>query len=331
MNREKMAQFISSLRKEKNLMQQDVAELFNVSPQAVSKWEKGDSIPDIEILEKMSSFYQVSIEELLNGERKEYIDNKNINKMEKQDLNRKSSLNLTLGISLLTCTILFFFFPFLVYSNGYISGYGIIFSSLFLTGNFFVLVNFLSYLALGVIEIYLSSNPQSNNLNKVKYLLLNASSFLTFLVMLLSLIVQENMIHLGIILFSILNITYFILNLTSKELKNQLEETNKVLGNKILCVSIVVVLILIINLPLSFTIINLIASLILVGLLLLNAFKILPNLCWYITNFLIIIGLNIFVILGNLPFYNGIIALIVFLIFIPLILKKTKSLKNKIS
>ena len=146
--------------------------------------------------------------------------------MEKQDLNRKSSLNLTLGISLLTCTILFFFFPFLVYSNEYISGYGIIFSSLFLTGNFFVLVNFLSYLALGVIEIYLSSNPQSNNLNKVKYLLLNASSFLTFLVMLLSLIVQENMIHLGIILFSILNITYFILNLTSKELKNQLVSSN---------------------------------------------------------------------------------------------------------
>ena len=104
-----MAQFNSSLRKEKNLMQQDVAELFNVSPQAVSKWGKGDSIPDVEILEKMSSFYQVSIEELLNGERKEYIDNKNINKMGKQDLNRKSSLNLTLGISLLTCNILFFF------------------------------------------------------------------------------------------------------------------------------------------------------------------------------------------------------------------------------
>ena len=44
MNREKMAEFLVQLRKERNLLQQDVAELFAVTPQAVCKWEKGGSL-----------------------------------------------------------------------------------------------------------------------------------------------------------------------------------------------------------------------------------------------------------------------------------------------
>ena len=47
MNKEKMASYLVNLRKEKGLLQQDVAEIFMVTPQAVSKWEKGESIPDI--------------------------------------------------------------------------------------------------------------------------------------------------------------------------------------------------------------------------------------------------------------------------------------------
>lgn len=71
MNRVKMADFLIELRKEKNLLQQEVAEIFMVTTQAVSKWERGESIPDISILERMSEFYGVTIEEILNGERKE--------------------------------------------------------------------------------------------------------------------------------------------------------------------------------------------------------------------------------------------------------------------
>lgn len=41
-----------------------------VTPQAVSKWEKGESIPDIETLEKITKFYDLTVEELLEGERK---------------------------------------------------------------------------------------------------------------------------------------------------------------------------------------------------------------------------------------------------------------------
>src|SRR5574344_989505 len=67
MNKEKMGQFLIELRKEKNLTQNDLSEIFSVSPQAISKWESGNSIPDIDMLEKISKFYNVSIEEIING------------------------------------------------------------------------------------------------------------------------------------------------------------------------------------------------------------------------------------------------------------------------
>ena len=65
-----MGQFLTQLRNAKNLRQQDEAEIFEVSPQAISKWESGDSVPDIATLEKLSHFYNVGIDEIINGERK---------------------------------------------------------------------------------------------------------------------------------------------------------------------------------------------------------------------------------------------------------------------
>lgn len=70
MDKIKMGKFLSDLRGEKNLRQQDEADIFQVSPQAISKWESGDSIPDIATLEKLSSFFNVGIDEIINGERK---------------------------------------------------------------------------------------------------------------------------------------------------------------------------------------------------------------------------------------------------------------------
>jgi transcriptional regulator with XRE-family HTH domain len=70
MDKVKMGQFLSQLRTEKSLRQQDEAEIFEVSPQAISKWESGDSVPDIATLEKLSHFFDVGIDEIINGERK---------------------------------------------------------------------------------------------------------------------------------------------------------------------------------------------------------------------------------------------------------------------
>lgn len=70
MDKEKMGKFLTQLRNDRNMRQQDEAEIFQVSPQAISKWESGDSIPDIAILEKLANFYGVGIDEIINGERK---------------------------------------------------------------------------------------------------------------------------------------------------------------------------------------------------------------------------------------------------------------------
>ncbi len=75
MNTEQIGNFLQRLRKEKGLMQKDVAKLCNVSVQAVSKWERGGNMPDIETLERLSILYDVSINELINGEKQEvYLD-----------------------------------------------------------------------------------------------------------------------------------------------------------------------------------------------------------------------------------------------------------------
>ncbi|MDE7095570.1 MAG: helix-turn-helix transcriptional regulator, partial [Anaeroplasmataceae bacterium] len=68
MDRMKMGNFLTELRKEKELSQTDLAEIIGVTFQAVSKWERGEAIPDISILEKLAGFYSVSIDEIIKGE-----------------------------------------------------------------------------------------------------------------------------------------------------------------------------------------------------------------------------------------------------------------------
>ena len=53
------------LRLNKGLTQMELAKELHIVQSAISKWEKGKTIPDIETLKKLSNFYNVSIEELL--------------------------------------------------------------------------------------------------------------------------------------------------------------------------------------------------------------------------------------------------------------------------
>lgn len=56
---------IKRLRKEKKITQEELAERFNVTPAAVSKWENNESYPDITLLFPLSHFFCVSIDELM--------------------------------------------------------------------------------------------------------------------------------------------------------------------------------------------------------------------------------------------------------------------------
>ena len=58
---------IKTLRKTKGLTQDDLAIRLNVVRQTVSKWEKGLSVPDAEMLQKMAEVFEVSVSKLLGS------------------------------------------------------------------------------------------------------------------------------------------------------------------------------------------------------------------------------------------------------------------------
>lgn len=57
---------IKRLRTESNLTQEQLAEALNVSSVAVSKWERGDTMPDISMLPRLAYYFRVSIDELMS-------------------------------------------------------------------------------------------------------------------------------------------------------------------------------------------------------------------------------------------------------------------------
>ena len=64
----KIGQFIYSARKRKRISQEELAASMNVSRQSVSKWESGQSIPDLEKIIQLSLLFGVSTDYLLKDE-----------------------------------------------------------------------------------------------------------------------------------------------------------------------------------------------------------------------------------------------------------------------
>lgn len=59
------SEIFKALRKDKQLSQERLAEIFGVSPQAISRWETASSYPDIVLLPKIASFFETTVDELL--------------------------------------------------------------------------------------------------------------------------------------------------------------------------------------------------------------------------------------------------------------------------
>ena len=68
-NRAAFGQFLNQLRREKGWTQKDLAERLYVSDKAVSKWERGLSLPDVALLLPLAGALGVSVTELLEGRR----------------------------------------------------------------------------------------------------------------------------------------------------------------------------------------------------------------------------------------------------------------------
>ena len=69
MDQIKTGKFIATLRKEKDLTQEQLGEKLGVTNKTISRWENGNYMPDIEMLSLLSKEFDVSINELISGER----------------------------------------------------------------------------------------------------------------------------------------------------------------------------------------------------------------------------------------------------------------------
>ena len=71
MDAQKMGAFIAQCRKEKQMTQEQLAQRLQVTDKAVSRWERGAGYPDVTLLKPLALALDVSVAELLEGERLE--------------------------------------------------------------------------------------------------------------------------------------------------------------------------------------------------------------------------------------------------------------------
>lgn len=65
MNTQIISRYLQLLRKNHNYTQEELAKKLDISRQAISKWETGTTLPDLEILLKISKLYGLTINEIL--------------------------------------------------------------------------------------------------------------------------------------------------------------------------------------------------------------------------------------------------------------------------
>lgn len=117
MNQIDTGKFIANCRKEKGLTQAQLAENLNISDRAVSKWETGKCMPDSSIMLELCNILDVTVNELLSGERIEMNNygekaNENLIELKRKDENnmKKNAIistiyTITLVIGIMVCCI----------------------------------------------------------------------------------------------------------------------------------------------------------------------------------------------------------------------------------
>lgn len=119
MNQKRIGEFISKLRKEKEMTQVELANHLGVTDRAISKWENGRGLPDLSLIRELCDILGISINELLNGEKikkeeyKKVSDNNLINTLEygKQELKKRNKVSILIIsiVMLITLTLLTLF------------------------------------------------------------------------------------------------------------------------------------------------------------------------------------------------------------------------------
>lgn len=96
---------IYNLRKKKNLSQEDLASILNVSRQTISKWETGESNPELDKIVPICNFFEISTDEFLKG--KDIVYERKLLKEQKKNKALTFSLCLIIfGIMVMISTLL---------------------------------------------------------------------------------------------------------------------------------------------------------------------------------------------------------------------------------
>ena len=81
LDQKKIGSFLRELRKEQGITQEQFAEKLGVSARTISRWETGSNMPDISLLSDIADYYDVSIPEIIAGERKSDEMNEEVKKV----------------------------------------------------------------------------------------------------------------------------------------------------------------------------------------------------------------------------------------------------------
>ena len=160
--REIIAENISVLRKAAKLTQAELAEKLNYSDKAVSKWERGESIPDVIVLAELATLFSVTVDYFLHAHQED----------EKKPVIEADKKRTRLAIALTSCVspyavsvLLFFIFNEVYSSPGWlwklfilplpiVSGLSIVFSSIWSHNKLFVLASVSALLWTILLSIY---------------------------------------------------------------------------------------------------------------------------------------------------------------------------------
>ncbi|MDD6666437.1 MAG: DUF3955 domain-containing protein [Lachnospiraceae bacterium] len=149
---------IKTLRKEKQLTQDEMAKDLHVSRQAVSNWENNKNLPDLEILIQMSKTYSISLDELILGGKD---DMNNMTEKLIEDTSENTKLKnakkiLLIGLVLMLAGLLCFFLKSI--SVEYVDRQGILHENFFYIpiGYLFLFIGFITSLT-GTIKAVISS------------------------------------------------------------------------------------------------------------------------------------------------------------------------------
>ena len=102
---------LQKLRKERGITQEELAQALFVSRTAVSKWESGRGVPNVDSLKALARYFSVSVDELLSGEE--------IIAIAKDEIEQKQGRFCDLAYGLLDCcALLYFLLPFFAQDSG---------------------------------------------------------------------------------------------------------------------------------------------------------------------------------------------------------------------